>query len=302
MRENVAVVVVTYHSDQVLPGLLDSLEPAMAGLSWQLTIADNSADPGALAALRRMAPTARIVDLGRNAGYAAGINAAVAASGAYTAILVLNPDIRLAPRCGPELLAVLRRTGAGIAVPRLERADGSAIASLRREPTLLRALGDAVLGGHRAGRLAVGELVLGDEAYRSESRADWASGAAMLISAECWRRCGPWDETFFLYAEETEFALRARDAGLATVLAPAARAVHLEGESKRSPRLWTLLTLNRIRLYRRRHRLGAVLAYWAAVLLREAIRAARGNPASRAAVAALLRPSRLREAPGPPAG
>lgn len=299
-KETIAVVVVTYNSEPLLADLVASLGPGLKGLSWHLTAADNASADGSVETLRRLAPDALVVQMGRNAGYAAGINAAVAAASPHTAVLVLNPDIRLAPGCGRELIAVLRRSGAGIVVPRLERGDGWAIPVLRREPTVLRAFGDALLGARRAGRFpALGELVVGESYYATESTSDWAAGSAMLISDACWQRCAPWDESFFLYSEETDFALRARDAGYRTRLAPRALAVHLEGDSKQSPGLWVLLTLNRVRLYRRRHGLPATTAYWAALLLRELTRAARGNPASRRAARALLSPARMREVPGP---
>ena len=115
------------------------------------------------------------------------------------------------------------------------------------------------------------------------------TGAIMLISAQCLEKCGLWDESFFLYSEETEFALRARDHGFATRLAPEARATHLGGESNTSARLWALLSVNRVRLYRRRHSAVATALYWCAVMLREAPRAALGRRTSRAAVTALLR-------------
>ena len=84
-----------------------------------------------------------------------------------------------------------------------------------------------------------------------------------------------------------------------SVLTPAARAVHLEGDSKVSPALWTLLTLNKVRLYRRRHNAVLGAAFWAALLLREASRAALGKAPSKLATRALISPGRLREAPGP---
>ncbi len=299
--ETIAVVVVTYNSARLLADLVASLVPGLAGTPWHLTVADNASADDSVAEVRRLVPEARVVEMGRNAGYAAGINAAVAAAPPHTAVLVLNPDIRLAPNCGREMLAVLRADpGTGIVVPRLERGDGHPIPVLRREPTVLRALGDAVLGARRAGRFPLfGEIVEGERYYRTSSTADWAAGSAMLVSGECWQRCAPWDESFFLYSEETDFALRARDAGLATRLAPSALATHLEGDSKVSPRLWALLTLNRVRLYRRRHPFPAAVAYWAALLLRESTRAALGKPASRTAARALLSPTRLREVPGP---
>jgi GT2 family glycosyltransferase len=157
-----------------------------------------------------------------------------------------------------------------------------------------------VLGNRRAGRFpALSELVTDPAAYQAATVADWAAGSLLAMSRECLDACGRWDESFFLYSEETEYSLRARDRGFATRLAPDAVATHLEGDSKVSPRLWTLLTLNRVRLYRKRHGKAATLAFWAGVLLRETSRAALGKPHNRAAAAALVRPSQVRAVPGP---
>ncbi|MFC0532190.1 glycosyltransferase [Phytohabitans kaempferiae] len=298
--ETVAVVVVTYNSEALIADLVASLAPGLAGHRWHLTVADNASADGTIAALKEHAPEATVVEMGRNAGYAAGINAAVAAAGPHTAVLVLNPDVRLGPGCVSKLLTVLRTPGTGIAVPLLRDGDGDLIHTMRREPSVLRILGDAFLGAGRAGRYAaLGEVVTDESRYGAESVTDWAEGSTVLISAECWARCAPWDESFFLYSEETDFALRARDAGFAARFTPTAEAVHLEGDSRISPRLWTLLTLNRVRLYRRRHGRLATAAFWTALLLREGSRAAIGKSPSQMAARALLSPSKLRETPGP---
>jgi N-acetylglucosaminyl-diphospho-decaprenol L-rhamnosyltransferase len=299
-EETVAVVVVTYNSAELLADLIESLPAGLAGARWHLTIADNASSDGSVRRARELAPAARVVETGRNGGYAAGINAAVAAAEAHTAILVLNPDVRLQPGCVAELLRTLRTPGTGIAVPRLIDAHGDLIESQRREPTVLRAFADAVIGGSRAGRYALlGEVVTDRRRYESPGVTDWAEGSTLLVSDECWRRCAPWDEYFFLYSEETDFALRARDAGLLTRYVPTAGAVHLEGGSGTTPELWTLVVLNRVRLFRRRHGMVQSTAFWAAVLLREGSRAVMGKRTSRAAVRALVSRRRFREPPGP---
>jgi N-acetylglucosaminyl-diphospho-decaprenol L-rhamnosyltransferase len=300
-RQTVAVVVVTWNSEGVLHGLIESLDAGLDGLDWHLVVADNASADGSVELVGRLAPEATIVQTGRNAGYAAGINAALAAAGDFSAALVLNPDIRLRPGAGKALMAGLERPGTGIVVPRLYDGGGRLTTSLFREPTPLRMLGDALVGGTRAGRYpAFGEMVVDEAAYHAETTADWASGSILLVSAECLRRCGPWDESFFLYSEETDFALRARDAGFALRLVPDAVAVHLEGDAAVSPRLWTLLTLNRVRLYRQRHGPAATAAFWLTVLVRELSRAVvfRNRP-SWSAVRGLLSPQRLRAVPGP---
>lgn len=298
---DVAVVTVTYNSEGVIQGFLDSLAAGMRGLSWQLLVADNASRDGTVQTVEQWAaghPEAdcSVVQTGYNAGYAAGINAALAKAGPHRAALVLNPDLRLRPDCARRMSELAARLpDAGIVVPRMFDESGAPAHSLRREPTLLRAFGEAVLGA-RAGRYPrLGELVLDEAAYTAETRVDWATGAAMYITGDCLARCGPWDESFLLYSEETEYSLRARDRGLATVLAPEAAVVHIGGESDVSPRLWTLLTVNKLRFYRRRRGLPAAAAYWAALMLREAPRAAAGKARSRKAVGALLSPSLLRD-------
>ena len=289
----VAVIVVTWNSAKVLPGFLAALPEGMAGLDWRLVVADNDSADDTVEVLHELAPDATVVQTGRNAGYAAGVNAALKAVD-HGVALICNPDIRMRQGCAKRLVDNLG-DGVGIAVPLLyEEGSDTPHRSLRRESTVLRALGEAVIGNTRAGRFpALSELVTDPAAYRHPTRADWATGALMAISADCLTACGPWDESFFLYSEETEYCLRARDLGYATQLEPSAEAVHLGGDSQVSPRLWSLLTVNRVRLYRRRHGAVATACFRAAVLLRETSRAVLGRQASRAAVAALLRPGAL---------
>lgn len=305
----VAVLVVTWNSARVLPEFIASLPGGMAGTDWRLVVADNDSADDTVEVLRELAPDATIVQTGRNAGYAAGINAALAATGRWPggirAALVCNPDIRMREGCALSLVEALDAPlpdggRVGISVPVLYEEDGTVVRSLRREPSVSRAFGEAVLGNRRAGRFPLlGELVTDPAAYTGTTRTDWATGALMALSRDCLAACGPWDESFFLYSEETDYCLRARDAGFATQLRPEASAVHLGGDSRVSPYLWTILVLNRVRLHRRRNSPLSTAAFWAAVLLRETSRAALGRVPSRAAAAALLSPARLRRTPGP---
>lgn len=292
MQVELTVLVVTWNSASVLPALLSSLSAGLRGVgSRELVIVDNASTDRTAALAASLAPEATLVGTGSNAGYAAGINAGLAAARRPSdAVLVINPDVRLEPECAVRLLRGLRsHPDAGIAVPRIRHPDDTLARTLRREPSVLRALGEAVLGGRIAGRwTSLGEVVVAPEAYEAPAEVAWASGALMLVSRACLERTGPWDESFFLYSEETEFSLRARDAGFATWYVPDAVAIHLGGEAHRSPELWALLVVNRWRLFRRRHRRPAAAAYRCALGLGEALRAVAGRRTSRAALRALL--------------
>jgi N-acetylglucosaminyl-diphospho-decaprenol L-rhamnosyltransferase len=283
----ISLVVVTWNSANALPGLIESIPEGLGELPYELIVVDNDSADDTVEVARRLAPECVVVQTGRNAGYAAGINAGLAVAQPHRATMVLNPDIRLAPGSVETLFAQLGgRTG--ITVPMIRHDDGSLAHSLRREPTVARAFGEALLG-QKAGRYkAFGETVVDEATYRRTGPADWATGAAMLISAECEEACGPWDESFFLYSEETDYALRARDHGFRTKYVPSAAVTHLGGESRVSPALWSLLTVNKVKLYRKRHSAPRTALFWSAVMLREASRAALGHKRSRSATAALL--------------
>jgi GT2 family glycosyltransferase len=296
----VTVVVVTFNSARVVPGLVASLADGLGDLTWQLVVADNASQDDTVEVVQRLAPEAIVLPMGRNAGYAAGINAAAAAVGSRGHMLVLNPDVRLGPGCVPELVQALDERGIGIAVPRLLDGTGALVLSMRRRPTVLRALADALVGARRAGRFAMlGEIVTDPDSYTRPASPDWAEGSTQLISSDCVASCWPWDEGFFLYSEETEFHLRARDRGFAIRFVPTAVATHLGGESTTSSSLWSLLVANRVRLFAQRHGPLRTTLYWSVLLVRESSRAALGKQTSRAAARALLSPRRMRAVRGP---
>jgi len=300
MNAAVTVAVVTWNSADVLPGLIASLPAGAGGVPYHLVVVDNASSDDTVEVARTLAPDATVLQTGRNAGYAAGVNAAVAATPDSPAVLVLNPDVRLEPGCLATLLAALDEPGTGIAVPRLSDADGRLIHSMRRRPTLLRAYADAVVGATVAGRWpALGEVVTDAERYEHDARPDWAEGSTQLVSRACLDACGPWDESYFLYSEETDFHLRAGRLGHGVRYVAAAGAQHLEGGSGTSPRLWALLTANRLRLFSRLFPRPQAALYWLALLLRESTRALRGDAIARAAVRTLVRPSLLRAPRGP---
>lgn len=287
----VALVVVTYNSRDLIDGFLQALPAAVEDLDVQLVAVDNASTDGSAPALSSAAPDATVLRLDENRGYAAGLNAGIRAAAGADAVLVLNPDIRLGPGSLRRLLDAAAEPGVGIAVPRMVDPGGELFPSLRRDPAVHRALGEALLGGDRAGRLhGWGEMVTDPAAYERPVRADWAVGAAMLITRACLDAVGDWDESLFLYSEETDYCLRARERGFAVLYEPGAQVVHIGGEAHVSPRLWALLTVNRVRLYRRRHGRLRALAFRAAVILNEALRALAGRRVSRAALLALMTP------------
>ena len=285
---DLAVIVVTYNSAPHLDGLLGSLDAGLGDVRADVVFVDNNSTDDTVARLRS---DGRGVVLAQpdNRGYAAAINAGLEQTSESPAVLVLNPDLSLTPGSIPILLAAAREHSVGIVVPQLRTPEGTVFRSLRREPTVARALGTAIMGGRVAGRFPRMSETVGDErCYRKRCDVDWATGAAMLITRECADATGRWDESFFLYSEETDFAERARRAGFRILYEPGAVVTHTGGESMTSPRLRSMLVLNRLRYFRRRHGRVRSSMFYAAVLGNEVARGALGDKAARGAARALI--------------
>jgi GT2 family glycosyltransferase len=281
---DVAAVVVTYNSEEHVGRLLDSIGPAMGDLTSSVVVVDNGSSDGTLDVLG--ARTDCFVVRSENVGYAGGMNRAVQASPPADAILILNPDATLDPGSVPAMLAALRRPGVGIVAPRTREEDGSLSPTLRRGPTMGRVGGLSFTGWPM-----FAERIEDPAEYVAEHAVDWAVGAILLIDRACYDALGGLDESYFLYSEETDFSLRASDAGWATVYTPHAGAMHVGGGSGESATTHMMKQINRIRLYRRRTGLVRASVYFAATVLMEIRRGLLGHDKSWPTVRALLRPS-----------
>lgn len=279
-----AAVIVTFNSEDHVAALLDSIPAAMGHLTYSVVVVDNGSVDRTVEVLE--ARTDCIVVRSHNNGYAAGINRAVQESPDSEAVLILNPDATLDALSVPAMMEVLRRPGTGIVAPRVRESDGSLSPTLRRGPTMGR-VGGLSFTGHPA----FTERIEDPQEYQAEHEVEWAVGAILLVDTAVFRALQGLDESYFLYSEETDFSLRAKDAGSATVYTPAAGAMHVGGGSGESATTHTMKILNRVRLYRRRRGTLPATAYFALTVLTEARRALLGHRKSWSTLRALLLPS-----------
>jgi len=288
----VAVVIVTFNSADALPALLDSLVDGLEGLDrFEIIVVDNGSKDGSaeIAEAHPLHPT--VVRTGRNAGYAAAINIGSERSDTNAHLLILNPDLRLYPKAVKPLIEDVATSKAGVVVPINYKEDGTIDPTLRREPSIITAWADAILGGKLAARLGVGEIVGDLRHYDQRRPVQWATGSALLVTAEARKAVGAWDESFFLYSEEVDYQRRIREAGFEIVYEPRSKVMHASGGSGTGPRLFALLTANRIRYYRRHHGALRTSIFKLGVIIGHAARLWRGA-SHRAALMSALTPSR----------
>jgi GT2 family glycosyltransferase len=223
---SVAVVIVAYRSRDHLPACLDALPAAADGIAYEVVVVDNASADGTPDLLAARFPGIRLLQNPTNRGFAAAANqGARDVSGRY--LLFLNPDAVMAPGSLVLLVATLESDAAlGMACPQLLNPDGSAQRSTWPEPGAASLILEALMLDGPAERLRA----LAGPAPRSRDVV-CVSGASLVVRRTCWEALEGFDEGFFLYHEDFDFCLRARDSGFRIRFVPAARVTHALGAS-----------------------------------------------------------------------
>jgi N-acetylglucosaminyl-diphospho-decaprenol L-rhamnosyltransferase len=281
----VGVVIVAFNSAQQLPALIGSLPDAAPGIDLEVVVVDNASTDDSVAVCAGLGITC--VPTGVNGGYARAINVGARYLTGCDALLICNPDLRWEPGAIARMWDGACRSG-GVVVPMLCDDSGGVARSQRRHPSILGQFGEALLGDRWGTRPAIfTEIVRDPGRYAAAHHVDWATGAALLVHRACVERVGPWDEDYFLFSEEVDYMVRSREGGFPIVFWPEAIAVHEEGGSGRSTPLLSLVGVNKLRYYGRRHGPVATALYGLGVLLQLALRAA--DPTHRNAVGDVAR-------------
>jgi hypothetical protein len=228
----VDVVVVCWNDKEKITTALDSvfaLEEVRADPSFaNVVVSDNGSSDGSREFLReRYGERVTIVENGANLGFAAACNRAFAATRAPY-VFLLNPDAELKPGALAAIVAFAdEHPRCGIAGSRIYNYDGTIQESCGEFDTWTGAfLRSSAWGEWPLLRSFSNGFALREWGHSGTRRVDLAIGAALLIRRKLFDEIGFFDERFFLYHEEVDFAKRAAAAGWETWYVPASEAIH----------------------------------------------------------------------------
>jgi len=215
---------------------LEHLQQDLHDMSAEVIVVDNASRDGSVEAIRMAFPDVQVFASERNLGFGAANNLAMRqARGRY--FLLLNSDAFVQPGTMRTLIEELKnRPEVGVAGPKLLNKDGSTQRSCFRYPTP----GRAWLENLGVARWFKPRSPLGDYrrwAHDETCEVDWAVGACLLLRRAVFEQVGGFDERFFLYAEETDWQKRIREAGWSIRFTPRAEVTHLGGASGASDRV-----------------------------------------------------------------
>lgn len=246
-------VILNWRTPEMTLRATQSALAAMQGIEGGIVIVDNDSGDGSEAMLRAAvkaqgwAPRVRVMQSGHNGGFGAGNNVGIRAGlpggGRADFVYVLNSDAFPARTAITALLAHMQaHPAAGLAGSLIEDLDGTEHMAAFRFPSLL----SEIEGPMRFGPVT---RLLSDHSVWMETPertgpVDWVIGASLMIRGELLDAIGGFDETFFLYFEETDLCRRARQAGSETHFVRESVVQHIGsvstgmGEWRRVPDYW----------------------------------------------------------------
>lgn len=193
-----------------------------------VVVSDNGSTDGSVDFIRRQyGDRVTVIENGANLGFGAGVNRAIARTSAQY-VYLLNPDAELRDRALANIVAFLdAHPRCGIAGSRIYNLDGSIQPSCGEFDTWTGAfLRSSAWGELAPFRRFANGASLRDFHYDREQCVDLVIGAALAIRRIVIDEIGAFDERFFLYHEEVDFAKRAAAAGWETWFVPSSEALH----------------------------------------------------------------------------
>lgn len=217
----VAIITVNYNGKKDTLELLKSLKLLKKdGLKVKIIVVDNGSEDGSVSAIHKQFPKVDILQTGSNLGFSGGFNKGIEYAQIYGAdfVLLINNDCLIKD---PKLLEKLIETAKsdekiGLVSPKIYFEKGYEFHNDRYKDD---DLGEVIwfAGGefdwgyvgnkHRG----IDEVDLGK--YDLVEEQDIFSGACVLVKKEVFEKVGLFNEDYFLYFEDSEFAKRVKDTG-----------------------------------------------------------------------------------------
>lgn len=242
----IACILVNYRSPwDMLKSCLESIS-ASTGASVRVTIVDNGSGDGVLDQVRKTFPATNIIELGRNAGFAAAVNRGLAeVEEPY--VLLLNTDAMLTPDAARIMAQALDEAGDDIAgvAPKMMSSTHEGI---------IDAIGTVMPRWGAPYNRGIGQCDLGQYDRREEVAGVCFGATLIRRSLFDPQEVGPLYENYFLYFEDADWCMRATSQGYRFLTVPKAEVLHMHSGVTRHESLefkYRLIELNTLKMVTR---------------------------------------------------
>lgn len=235
-KVDLSIVIVTYNSEDLITGCLDSIYNTCKKNSLEVIISDNSPNDETKKVIednKKNYPNLTFIKNSENLGFSKANNVGVGAScGQY--VLFLNPDMKVYDNTLDGVVEFMRQhDDAGAATCDVILVSGAHDdASHRGFPTPWTAL-THFLGISKVfprSKLFAGYNMTYLD-FSETHEIDALAGSFMMVPRNVGRKLDWWDEDYFFYGEDIDFCFRIKKAGFKIYFVPEYKALHYKGVS-----------------------------------------------------------------------
>lgn len=230
---NLSIILVSYNTVAYITRALASVYQETLETSFEVIVVDNASTDDSVAVLRQQFPQIKLIESKQNLGFAGGVRLGVAqASGHY--LLLLNPDTVILDNAIDKLVKFAQQyPNNGIWGGVTLNNDLSLNSQHAWEKPTFKNLLFSALGLSKTFNKSAffNSANYGDWARDSIKEVDILSGCFFLTTRQLWDQLGGLDVSFFMYAEEADYCLKAKALGYQPIVTPDARIIHHGGVS-----------------------------------------------------------------------
>ncbi|VBB47672.1 Glycosyltransferase, group 2 family protein [uncultured Desulfatiglans sp.] len=223
----ISFIVVNWNTREYLLACLESIHRTVTDIPFEIILVDNASLDGSVEAVEKRFPEVHIIRNETNRGFAAANNQAFTPMrGRYA--LLLNTDAVLLDGAVKELHTFMEtQTDAAMACGQLLNRDGTRQRSVAAFPSWLTLIANETLLSLLFPRKHPGK----HRCPATPHPVDSCIGACLMVRSSAIREVGGFDERYFFFFEETDWALQMKKAGWSSYLVPQARIIHDQGQS-----------------------------------------------------------------------
>jgi hypothetical protein len=224
---DISIIVVTFNTKELVIDCLASIFETIKEVSFQVWVVDNNSTDRTLEAISERYPAVNTIKNKENLGFAAANNQAFRQmNGRYA--LLLNSDTVLTNGAVKELYDFMEgNPEAGMACGQLLNQDGSKQNSIANFPTL-----PTLFCNETVLRILLPKRFPSKRReYASPLKVDSCIGACLIVRKEAMDDIGFFDERYFFFLEETDWAYRMKLGGWRVYFVPSAKVFHAQGKT-----------------------------------------------------------------------
>lgn len=230
------IIILNYNTSELLKNCLNSIFEFEWNKKFEIWVVDNNSSDKSVEMVKKHFPKVKLMETGENLGFAGGNNIALRRVKSKYAML-LNSDTIVLDGSLDALVEFMNEGHFGIGTCKL----------LNKDKSFQPNAGDLPFGMALFSWISgiddipfVGELlpsfhIKSEKIIKTNKNIGWVSGTAMIIKNEVIEKIGLLDNSLFMYAEDTDYCIRAKKAGFKIGWTDTAQIIHLGGGSLVEP-------------------------------------------------------------------